>query len=211
MVNRSKHQHLSLSLFSFSLGSVRKLAYLCLALIVGGSASEVFADPVAQSISIRVTQVRNGFEVQASYMAPLNNCQAYALLTDFSSNEPSEGIKSSKITRLSDNTVRVEQVVEDRVLFFPIRFDSVIDYIEHPIHGMDLKQVKGYFKEYQAKWKLIPQDHGTLFSYEAFILPDSIIPRFVVEHFMTSRIHTRFEKMEQRAKARANFIPERCR
>jgi hypothetical protein len=28
---------------------------------------------------------------------------------------------------------------------------------------------------------------------------------------MTSRIHTRFEKMEQRAKARANFIPERCR
>jgi len=28
---------------------------------------------------------------------------------------------------------------------------------------------------------------------------------------MTSRIHTRFEKMEQRAKAQANFIPERCR
>jgi len=42
-------------------------------------------------------------------------------------------------------------------------------------------------------------------------LPDSIIPRFVVEHFMTSRIQTRFEKMEQRAKARANFLPERCR
>ena len=84
MVNRSKHKYLSLSLFSFSLELVRKLGYLCLALIFGGSASEVLADTVDQSISIRVAQVRNGFEVQASYMAPLNNCQAYVLLTDFS-------------------------------------------------------------------------------------------------------------------------------
>ncbi len=87
----------------------------------------MLADRGDQGISIRVAQVRNGFEVQASYMSPLNNCQAYVLLTDFSSNEPSEGIKSSKITRLSDHKVRVEQEVEDRVLFFPLRFDSVID------------------------------------------------------------------------------------
>jgi hypothetical protein len=40
------------------------------------------------------------------------------LLTDFSAGEPSDGIKASKMTRLSENTVRVEQRVEDKTLFF---------------------------------------------------------------------------------------------
>jgi hypothetical protein len=80
----------------------------------------------AITISVEIRQTGGGFDIQGSYMSPLTQCQAYVLLTDFSSDEPSEGIKSSKITRMSDQTIRVEQMVEDRFLFFTTKFESII-------------------------------------------------------------------------------------
>ena len=164
----------------------------------------------ASAISVEIRQTGGGFDVQGSYMSPLTQCQAYVLLTDFSSDEPSEGIKSSKITRLSDQTIRVEQMVEDRFLFFTTKFESIIDYTEYPMRGMDLRQVKGYFKEYRGSWRLIPKEGGTLFTYQAFILPESSIPMFLIEHFMNNRVQQRFEKMANRANRKKDFIPERC-
>ena len=173
--------------------------------------SAVHASDVDSSITVHVSQVDGGFEVRGSYVAPLSQCQAYALLTDFSESEPSEGIKSSRITRMSGNTVRVEQQVEDKFLFFSTRFESIMDYTELPMVGMDLKQVKGYFKEYRGSWRLVPSAGGTLFTYTAFLLPDSAIPMFVIEHFMNARIQKRFEKMALRAKTRAGIVPDQCK
>ena len=163
------------------------------------------------SILIQVSQVNGGFDIQASYLAPLSQCQAYALLTDFSEGEPTEGVKSSKVTRLSENTIRVEQQVEDKILFFTTRFDSIIDYTEFPITGMDLRQIQGYFKEYRGSWRLIPSNGGTVFSYKAFLLPDSAIPLFVIEHFMNARIQKRFEKMALRARSKVGVMPDQCK
>jgi hypothetical protein len=164
----------------------------------------------AAVISVEIRRSGGGFDIQGSYMSPLTQCQAYALLTDFSSDEPSEGIKSSKMSRLADGTIRVEQLVEDRFLFFSTQFESIIDYTEYPIRGMDLRQIKGYFKEYRGSWRLIPKEGGTLFTYQAFILPESSIPMFLIEHFMNNRVQQRFEKMANRAKQKKDFIPERC-
>lgn len=113
--------------------------------------------------------------------------------------------------RLSENTVRVEQRVEDKIAFFSTQFDSVIDYTQYPMTGMDLRQVKGYFKEYQGSWRLAPHAGGTLFSYTAFILPDSVIPMFVIEYFMNARIQKRFEKMAQKAKSKSDYVPAQCK
>ena len=163
------------------------------------------------AITIAISQINGGFEVHASYLAPLSQCQAYALLTDFSESEQSEGIRASKITRLSENRIRVEQQIEDKILFFSTQFESVIDYTQLPSYGIDLKQVKGYFKEYRGSWRLTPKSNGTLFSYTAFILPDQAIPLFVIEYFMNARIEKRFEKMLQKATSKAGFIPEQCK
>jgi hypothetical protein len=186
---------------------------LLLWFFIGGyiwhSRSEAVSNDSA--ITIQVSQVNEGIEVQASYFAPLRQCQAYALLTDFSEDSSAEGIKSSKVTYLSENTVRVEQRIEDRIGLFSTQFDSVIDYTKYPIIGMDLRQVKGYFKEYQGSWRLASNAGGTLFSYNAFLLPDSAIPMFVIEYFTNKRIQKRFEKMAQRAKSKSNYIPEQCK
>ena len=176
--------------------------------ILGGA---THASNVNSSIAIQVSRANGGFEVNASYFAPLSQCQSYVLLTDFSDSMPAEGIRSSKVTRLNENTVRVEQQVEDKVLFFSARFESIIDYTEHPMTGMDLKQIQGYFKEYRGSWRLKPSDGGTLFVYKAFLLPDSAIPLFVIEHFMSGRVQKRFEKMVLRANSKAGFIPDQCK
>jgi len=166
---------------------------------------------VDSAIAIQVSQVDNGFEVRASYFAPLSQCQAYALLTDFSDDSSAEGIKSSKVTYLSENTVRVEQRIEDRIGLFSTQFDSVIDYIKYPMIGMDLRQVKGYFKEYYGSWRLASNAGGTLFSYTAFLSPDSVIPMVLFEYFMNKRIQKRFEKMAQKAKNKSEYVPEQCK
>ena len=173
--------------------------------------SATHAGNVDSSIAIQVSRVNGGFEVNANYFAPLSQCQSYVLLTDFSDNMPSEGIQSSKVTRLNEKTVRVEQQVEDKVLFFSTRFESIIDYTEYPMTGMDLKQIQGYFKEYRGSWRLKPSAEGTLFIYKAFLLPDSAIPMFVIEHFMSGRIQKRFERMALRANRKAGIIPDQCK
>ena len=173
--------------------------------------SVALASNVDSSIAIQVSRANGGFEVNASYFAPLSQCQSYVLLTDFSDSTPSEGVQSSKVTRLNENIVRVEQQVEDKVLFFSTRFESIIDYTEYPMTGMDLKQIQGYFKEYRGSWRLKPSAGGTLFIYNAFLLPDSAIPMFVIEHFMNGRIQKRFEKMALRAKSKAGVVPDQCK
>jgi len=186
---------------------------LSLCLLVLGSIcyGRLNASNIDSAITVEVSQANGGFEVRARYFAPLSQCQAYALLTDFSQQEPSEGVKSSKTIRLSENTIRVEQRIEDKIGFFSTQFDSVIDYTKCPMTGMDLRQVKGYFKEYRGSWRLTPNAVGTIFSYDAFILPDSAIPMFVIEYFMNARIQKRFEKMAQKAKSKSDYVPEQCR
>lgn len=182
---------------------------LLIGLSVWGSAA--LAGSIDISIAIQVSRANGGFEVNASYFAPLSQCQSYALLTDFSDSSPSEGIQSSKVTRLSENTIRVEQQVEVKILFFSTRFESVIDYTEYPMTGMDLKQIQGYFKEYRGSWRITPRTDGTMFTYKAFLLPDSAIPMFVIEHFMNGRIQKRFEKMALRANSKVGIIPDQCK
>jgi hypothetical protein len=182
-------------------------------LLIGGyvwhSRSEAVG--VDSAIAIQVSQLDNGLEIRASYFAPLSQCQAYALLTDFSDDSSAEGIKSSKVFHLSENTVRVEQRVEDRIGLFSTQFDSVIDYTKYPMIGMDLRQVKGYFREYYGSWRLVSNARGTLFIYTAFLSPDSLIPMFVTEYFINKRIQKRFEKMAQKAKSKSDYIPEQCK
>jgi hypothetical protein len=185
------------------------LLYLLIAGYIWHSRSEAVG--IDSAISIQVSQVNNGFEVRASYFVPLSQCQAYVLLTDFSEDTLTEGIKSSKVTHLSENTVRVEQRIEDRIGLFSTQFDSVIDYTKYPMIGMDLRQIKGYFKEYNGSWRLASNAGGTLFSYNAFLLPDSVIPMFVTEYFINKRVQKRFEKMAQNAKSKSDYVPEQCK
>lgn len=163
------------------------------------------------AVSVHLFPMDGGFEVKASYATPLSQCQAYALLTNFSDNEPSEAIRSSKVTRLSENTVRVEQRIEDTTLLFSTQFDSIIDYTEIPSKAMQFKQVKGYLKEYRGSWLLTPIEGGTLFAFTAFLQLDSIFPQFLIKQFLLARMESRFEKMAARAKARVDLIPDQCK
>lgn len=174
-------------------------------------AASASADNLNSAVSVQLLPMDGGFEVKASYATPLTQCQAFALLTNFSDNEPSEAIRSSKVTRLSENTVRVEQRIEDTSLLFSTQFDSIIDYTELASKALQFKQIKGYLKEYRGSWLLTPIEGGTLFAFNAFLQLDSIFPQFLVKQFLLSRMENRFEKMAARAKARVDLIPNQCK
>lgn len=210
MVNRLNNNFL----IPFFLGVLARSVKLSLIYALAGYLfviASASADKLNSALSVQLFPMDGGFEVKASYATPLSQCQAYALLTNFSDNEPSEAIRSSKVKRLSENTVRVEQRIEDTSLLFSTQFDSIIDYREVASKALQFTQVKGYLKEYHGSWLLTPIEGGKLFTFDAFLQLDSIFPQFLVKQFLLSRMENRFEKMAARAKERVEVIPNQCK
>ena len=173
-----------------------------LGLVIGCAAwaqgKEPVADPVeAYRLQVDVRQQGSVFVTQASFRLPLSMCQAWRFITDYDSARLIPGIVESRNQRLSERTVRVERVMQDRILFFPIRMRSVIDYTEQPGQGTDFVQVEGDTRSYRGSWRLEPDGAATVFRYQAVSEPDSALPMGVIRYFINNRLTSSFAAMAQ--------------
>ena len=108
------------------------LAIGCVLAIFAGAA---FGQEVDFGMTLDVQQKDDAFVTQASFRLPLKMCQAWRFLIDYDSARNIPGVVESKSTRLADNKVRVERVLQDRILLFPIRMRTVMDFVELPNDG----------------------------------------------------------------------------
>jgi hypothetical protein len=154
-------------------------------------------------IKVDVTQQGRVFHTQASFHLPLSVCQSYRYLTDYDAAIHIPGIVASKTTRLEENKVQVERVLQERLLFFPIKIQMTLEVTESPNQGTDFVQIKGETKSYKGAWRLEPEGNGTLFKYRAESEPDSVWPKAVVEYFIKNRLNSSFEAMAQAGAKRA--------
>ena len=173
------------------------LASVCLA----ASAAEDY------QIKVDVTQQGDVFHTQASFYLPLSLCQSYRYLTDYDAATQIPGVVSSATTRLDANKARVERVLQERILFFPIKIRMVLEFTELPNHGTDFVQISGETKSYKGAWRLEPEAGGTVFKYRTESEPDSFLPKAVVEYFIKNRLSSSFEAM---AKTGAERFKQPC-
>lgn len=158
-------------------------------------------------VNVQVTQQGNVFYTQASFHVPLSLCQSYRYLTDYDAATHIPGIVSSVTTRMDGQRVRVERVLQERILFFPVKMRMVLDVTESPNRGTDFVQVSGEAKSYKGAWRLEADAVGTVFKYRTESEPDSIWPVAVVEYFIKNRLNSSFEAM---AKAGAQRVKDPC-
>jgi Polyketide cyclase / dehydrase and lipid transport len=158
-------------------------------------------------IKVDVTQQGNVFHTQASFYLPLSVCQSYRYLTDYDSATSIPGVVASTTTRMDVRKARVERVLQERILFFPINMRMVLEFTELPNQGTDFVQLSGEAKFYKGAWRLEQDANGTLFKYRAESEPDSVFPKAVIEYFIKNRLNSSFEAM---AKAGADRQKQPC-
>lgn len=155
------------------------------------------ANPYDVQVSTRVVDGR--FQIEASYTAPVNICNAFAFITAYEGAKNIPGILESRVLSRTGNKVRVYRVVEENILFFPIEMKSTVEYTEIPNRLLTFEQVSGDTKFYKGSWRLFPEKDSTTFKYEALVEPHSLIPTAVIEYFIKSSLRGRFEFMAHRA------------
>ena len=150
-------------------------------------------------VQTTVNAIDGRFQIHASYLVPINLCNAFAFLSDYEDAKNIPGITESKVISRSGNRVRVQRVVEEQILFIPIEIQSVIEYTEISNRYLSFEQISGDTKFYKGTWRLTPEKEKTLFRYESVVEPNSMIPTEVIEYFIKNSIRSRFELMAQRA------------
>ena len=172
------------------------------AMIVCSCLSAAVADAEDYQIKVDVVQQGSVFQTQASFYLPLNICQAYRYITDYDAATEIPGVVASTTTRMDARKVRVERVLQERILFFPINLRTVLEVSEIPNQGTDFVQIRGEAKSYKGSWRLQADAKGTLFTYKAESEPDSIFPKAVVEYFFKNRLNSSFEAMAKAGAAK---------
>ena len=170
---------------------------LTLALLLSQGYAQENANPF--DVQVSVSPMEGRFQIQASYVVPIDICNAFSFITAYEGTKNIPGILESKVISRAGNKVRVYRVVEENVLFFPIEMKSVMEYTETPNRLLNFEQISGDTKFYKGSWRLTSDKVNTSFKYEAIVEPDSFIPSAVIEYFMKNSIRGRFELMAQRA------------
>jgi len=168
---------------------------LLLLFLMGSESGLATADSSSYDLQVLVEKSGAGFKVQASYMAPVSQCEAYTFLTDYEDVKTIPGIVESKVRRRNGNKVTVERLIEERILLFPVQLRSEVEFTELPNQGLNFIQTKGSSKAYAGTWRLQTNEKGVLVRYASIIEPDSVIPNGIIEYFMRNNIRKSFEMM----------------
>lgn len=183
---------------------------LCLQLLLIPIACFAASDGVPFDLKVFVGRSGSGFQVQATYVAPVNECQAYAFLTDYEGAKNIPGIRDSKVLSRAGNKVQVERVAEERVLFYPILLRSILEFSEVSDKRQEFIQIEGDAKSYKGSWTIEPDKNGTRFTHHATFELETSIPFFLIKFFMENSATKRFEMMADRVMLQKNTLGGSC-
>jgi hypothetical protein len=189
--------------------AMKWVCFLWLLMVLFPVHAEEGADPFG--VHVAVTPVRDAFHVQAGYAVPVPLCNAFAYLTDYEDVNGVPGVLAAKVLSRNGNKVQVEKTVEEKILFFRVELKSVLEYTESPNQRLRFEQLSGDTKQYRGAWTLAEDKGKTVFSYDAYVEPNSMIPSFVVQYFIKNDMRERFEMMAERVSQKASVHALACR
>jgi len=202
---------LSIAIFlSFLDSSIVKRAFL-LSLLMGSQSCIAITELAPYDLQVFIEKAGAAFKVQASYVTPVSQCEAYTFLTDYEDIKTIPGIVESKVRRRNGNRVTVERLIEERILLFPIQMRSEVEFTELPNQGLNFVQIKGDNKAYSGSWRLQTNEKGVLVRYASIIEPDSVIPNGIIEYFMRNNIRKGFEMMAEGMERSRDTLSLACR
>jgi len=184
---------------------------LLLLFLMGSEAGFATTDSDPYDLQVLVEKSGAAFKVQASYMAPVSQCEAYTFLTNYEDVKTIPGIVESKVRKRNGSKVTVERLIEERILLFPIRLRSEVEFTELPNQGLNFIQTKGSIKAYAGTWRLQANENSVMVRYASIIEPDSVIPSGIIEYFMRNNIRRGFEMMAEGMERNRDTLNLACR
>ena len=178
---------------------------------MGSQSCFAISELTPYDLQVLVEKLGASFRIQASYITPVSQCEAYTFLTDYEDIKTIPGIVESKVRRRNGNRVTVERLIEERVLLFPIQLRSEVEFTELPNQGLNFIQTKGDNKAYSGTWRLQTNERGVLVRYASVIVPDSVIPTGIIEYFMRNNIRKGFEMMAEGMERSRDTLSLACR
>lgn len=202
---------MSITHFLFCLENyvVKRAILLCL--LMGSQSCFAISELTPYDLQVLVEKLGASFRIQASYITPVSQCEAYTFLTDYEDIKTIPGVVESKVRRRNGNRVTVERLIEERVLLFPIQLRSEVEFTELPNQGLNFIQTKGDNKAYSGTWRLQTNEKGVLVRYASVIVPDSVIPTGIIEYFMRNNIRKGFEMMAEGMERSRDTLSLACR
>lgn len=170
---------------------------IALILLVSLSHAEESTNPF--DVQISVIPINGRFQINASYVVPINICSAYSYITDYEGSKNIPGIAEVAVISRVGNKIRVRRVIEEEVFFFHVSMKSLVEYTETPNELVSFEQLSGDAKLYKGTWKLVPKGNKTIFKYDGLVELDTIIPSAIVEYFMKNNLRGRLGSMALRA------------
>ena len=189
----------------------RAASYLLILIFSEAYAHFALAAQSPFDMKVAVDRIGAIFQVHASYVVPVSECQAYAFLTDYEAAKNIPGIRESKVINRSANKVQVERVAEERVLFIPIYLRSLLEFSEVSDKRLDFTQLEGHAKSYRGSWVIEPDKNGTRFIHQASFELETSIPLFLIQYFLENSATRRFEIMAERAVQQQMSINAVCK
>lgn len=176
---------------------------LTLLLLLLPTITMAWADADEHDLRVEVKREGSLYSFEASFATPLKKCDAYRYLTDYQAEKDMPGVIESLAYRQSANRVMVERTFDEHVLFFDIRLHSVMEYTENPFDGISFIQLAGDSKSFQGSWAIEPNRQGSTLRFRGLWEPDTVIPLFIIDHFVKDGLIDKFNIIASLADKRA--------
>jgi len=184
----------------------KHIVFLLLFIMSGAARADIYQP----EMKVEVNRVGNVYSLAAQFHSSLNKCAAYHYLTDYEAAKGLPGVIESISVRQSSDTVMVERVADEQVLFLRVRLRSRMEYKELPSDGISFTQLSGDSKRFEGRWYIDPHPQGSILRFQGVWEPDTMIPLFVIDHFAKNGLLDRFGAIAQLAERNKVLLSKSC-
>jgi len=167
-------------------------------------------DPFYPGLQVEIRREGDLYFFMASFDTTLSKCAAYRYLTDYEATKNFPGVIDSVVYRQSANKAQVDRTVDEHVLFFDVRLHAVMEYTEKPFDRIEFTQLTGDLKAFWGSWDIEPNQQGSTLRFNGFMEPDTLIPLFIIDHFIKNGLMDKLNTIAMMAEKRKDIPPRRC-
>lgn len=184
----------------------KHIIFLLLFIVADAARSDIYQP----DLKVEVNRVGNVYSLAAQFHSSLTKCAAYHYLTDYEAAKGLPGVVESNSVRQSSDTVMVDRVADEQVLFLRVRLRSKMEYKELPGDGISFTQLSGDSKRFDGSCHIDPHPQGSILRFQGVWEPDTVIPLFVIDHFAKNGLLDRFGAIAQLAERNKAVLSKSC-
>jgi len=184
----------------------KHILFLLLLFVAGVARADIYQP----ELKVEVSRVGNVYSLAAQFHSSLTKCAAYHYLTDYEAAKDLPGVIESNSVRQSSDTVMVDRIADEQVLFLRVRLRSKMEYKELPVDGISFTQLSGDSKRFEGRWHIDPHPQGSVLRFQGVWEPDTLIPLFVIDHFAKNGLIDRFGAIALLAERNKAVLSKSC-